>query len=200
MKNIFISIVAFFISLPSYSYVLEAKPITEMLQLIKSTAFTHKEDGLVFGFNSILSCLYISPEFVILKNYCIPNKNYPAKGYTIISAKYGIIDLYQEDLNFAIKHDIQITVFSDVLKDYVNAPFTDSTIEDLNLIFEKLYNQNSPACWSTNFSYSNQVPEVNCTSNEVLKITDWAKETQTITVNDDSWAALFKAVETAINN
>lgn len=206
MKYILISLIVTFSSVAAYSYVLEAKPVADLIRQIQQSKFEHTEDGLVFGFNSIKSCLYINQDLVILKNYCVPKKEYPAKGYTIISLKYGIIDLYQEEINsvvssagnLVIKHDIRISTFSDILKDHLISPLQASTIAGLNETFDKLYYLHDPACWSTNLSnYTNQ-PEVKCSTNEVLNFDPWAKETQAITGDAKSWKQLMEAVEGSI--
>lgn len=198
MKNILISLIVAFSSIAAYSYILEAKPVADLITQIQQSKFEHSEDGLVFGFHSIKSCLYVSQNFVILKNYCVPKKEYPVRGYTIISLKFGIVDLYQEEINSVIKRDIRISTFSEILKDHLNSPLQTSTISILNEILEKLYYLHDPACWSTNLSnYTNQ-PEVKCSTSEVLNFDLWAEETQAITGDDKSWKQLMQAVEISI--
>lgn len=198
MKNIFITVAVLLSSLSSYSYVLEAKSVADMIQTIKETSFEHKEDGMVFGFYSIKSCLYVSHDFAILKNYCVPKKEYPAKGYTIISTKFGIINLYQEETPFFFKRDVQINVFPNVLKDYISFSLDVSTIMELNQILEKMYYQYLPACWSTNASFATGEPVVQCSTDGVLNFDLWAKETQGLTGDPQAWTLLMDTVESAI--
>ena len=183
----------------AFAMALEAKPVSELLRLIETSKFSHKEDGLIFGFVSTQSCLYVSDRVVILKNYCIPAREYPAKGYTIISAEFGIIDLYQEELEAGLKRVVQITAFPDILKDYLSTPLVESKIEGLNEIFEKLYYQNAAACWSTNASYSTGLPVVECSAEDVVNFDTWAAETQSLTGDLSAWKKLIESVETTLN-
>lgn len=188
-----------FSSMPALAVVLEAKPVGELIRLIERSKFSHKEDGLVFGFVSTQSCLYVSDKVVILKNYCVPARDYPAKGYTIISAEFGIIDLYQEELEAVLKRDVQITAFPDILKEYLGMPMLDSKIQGLNEIIEKLYYQNEAACWSTNASYSTGLPVVECSAKNIVNFESWAAETQSLTGDLQAWKKLIESVETALN-
>ena len=199
MKNILMSLLVIFSSVCAYSYVLEARSVVELVKQIEQSKFEHTEDGLVFGFNSIKSCLYINEDFVILKNYCVPKKEYPAKGYSIISLKFGIIDLYQEEINSIIKRDIRISTFADILKDHLSIPLQASTITSLNEILERLYYLRTPGCWSTNFSHYTKQPEAKCSTGEVLNFDLWAAETQSITGDAKNWKQLMSAVENSIS-
>lgn len=188
------------VSSVSSAYTLEAKSVTEMTAQIKNSQFRHVEDGLAFGFNSILSCLYVSPDFAILKNYCVPKKDYPARGYTIISLKNGVIDLYQEKFPEIIKRDIQISTFPDMLKDFIEDPLEKSSIANLNDLLQILYELNGPACWSTNSSYYEAAPVAACNSPDVINFEEWKSETQNLTANSQLWNELFNTIELAILN
>lgn len=184
---------------PALATVLEAKPVGELIRLIEASKFSHKEDGLIFGFFSIQSCLYVSDKLVIIKNYCVPARDYPAKGYTIISAEFGIIDLYQEELQAGLKRDVQITAFPEILKEYLGTPMPDSKIQGLNEILEKLYYRNAAACWSTNASYSTGLPVVECSAENVVNFDTWAAETQALTGDLAAWKKLIESIEKYLN-
>lgn len=186
-------------SISAQAYVLEAKPVGDLMKLIQNSTFKYKETGMAFGFNSIKSCMYVAPGFAILKNYCVPKKEYPAKGFTIISPKFGIIDLYQENLETVFKRDIMITTFPDILKDYINVPVNNEDLAGINKILEKTYYLYGPACWSTNADYNDEKPQVKCSgNNNVIGFDTWASETQAITGDLKSWKNLMEAVETAV--
>lgn len=197
-KIIYILISSLLVSVSASAYILDAKPMDDLLNALKTEKFVHKEDGLIFGFNSIKSCVFASDNFVLIKNYCIPKKDYPAKGYTIISLKFGIIDLYQEKTDFVIKQDIQISTFSDVLKDYLQIPTSKLTIESLNIILEKLYYTYGPACWSSNYSYQTNNAIAACNTDEVSHFQEWANETQTIVNDGKLWNLLLQDIESGI--
>lgn len=177
---------------------LKAKPVAALARLIEESSFIHKEDGLVFGFVSIQSCLFVSEKVIVLKNYCVPARDYPAKGYTIISPEFGIIDFYQEQLEAELKRDILITTFPEILKDYVSDHLSESRIAGLNEIMEKLYYKNDPACWSTNASYDTGNAVVECSADGIIDFDSWAAETQALTGNLSEWKKLLESVEAAL--
>lgn len=190
-----------FSALTGFAYVLDAKPVQKMIDEIKESEFRHVENGLAFGFNSIKSCLYVSADFAILKNYCVPAKEYPAKGFTIFSQKYGVIDLYQENLPSKIlKRDIQITAFSDMLNDFIDRPLKDSKLVQINELSQALYELYGPACWSTNARYEDAQAEVGCNSKEVLNFSEWSSETQKIVLDEQTWKSLMTTVNSALLN
>lgn len=197
-KTFFIFI---FLSLRCFSSSLEARPVADLISLVKMQNFKYVETGLGFGFVSIQSCMYMSEEVIILQNYCFPKKEYPAKGFTIISEKFGVVDLYQEKFEITLKKDIEITSFGENLKKYLKAPYDKISLFELNKIIEKIYYQNEPACWSTNFSYSNGEPVVNCSTelDQILHFENWAKETQAITLDETRWKNLIQEVESKIS-
>jgi len=185
-----------FIPQISLAQELETTSIQDLVYEIETSDFHYKERGMIFGFSTIQSCLYVSENIAIIKNYCFPAKKYPARGMTIISKKHGMIDLYEEQLQGALKRDIQITEFPKVIAPYLSTVFPEMTVNGLSSMIEKLYNQHNPACWSTNFSYYAEGPEANCypgTSN-VLNFERWSEETQTITNDLKSWHALMDTI------
>jgi hypothetical protein len=198
LQKLIIILILTLSTLSAKAVLLEAKPVSDLIASIQSAQFKYKETGMVFGYTTIQSCLYVSQDFVVLKNYCFPKKDYPAQGYTIISPKFGIINLYQENLETVLKRDIQITTFPEILKDYVKAPLNNSDLAGLNKVFETLYYQFGPACWSTNASFSDLQPKVQCSAQEVVGFDLWSQETQKITGDLKSWKNLMKAVESAL--
>ena len=197
MKKIILALctVFYFYSLNAHA-ILEAKSVAAMLTAIEGTTLVYKETGKMFGFDSIESCLFVSADFIVLKNYCFPKKDYPAKGYTIISSKFGMIDLYDEDFGNEIrKHDIQITTFPEPMQQYLKAPLTEATVESLNAIIKDIYYKFGAACWSTNFDYNTHEPVANCNVKGVTDFDVWAAETQAITNDKKAWNDLYDKVE-----
>ncbi len=199
MKLFFIVVALLFSANLSLAAQFEAKPVADLIKLVESGTFVQKEVGLVFGFVSIKSCLYISDEVIILKNYCVPARDYPAKGYTIFSREFGIIDLYEEQIETDLKRDIMISTFPDILKDYLSSSLSSYDITALNEILEKLYYKNDPACWSTNISFDTGLPVVECSAAGVVHFDQWATETQALTGSLDDWKKLIGSVETSLN-
>ena len=75
-----------------------AQPLFQVLNDLESEMFLFKERGRAYGFYSTDSCLYVSKKILIQKDYCYPQKNYPAKSYSIISRKFGWVKVYQEKI------------------------------------------------------------------------------------------------------
>lgn len=183
----------------SQAGVLEAKSVADLLTTIEAETLIYKETGKIFGFDSTQSCLFASPGFIVLKNYCFPKRPYPARSYTIISAKFGMIELYQETLSEKVeKHDVRIDTFPEPMRKYVTGPLTETTIADANKIIESLYNQHGPACWSTNYSWADGTPSAQCNVTDVIDLDLWVNETQTLTSDIDAWAKLLNRIEAKI--
>lgn len=197
MKNLLL-ITAFIITTltSAKAQELKAESINELLGSLESTSFTYKEKGKIFGFMSTQSCLFVGKDFAVFKNYCYPVKEYPAKGFTIISPKYGIIDFYQETESSMIRRDIQITKFPSILVPYIQAPLENSNLPDLSAMIEELHYQYGPACWSTNYSQYTDAAEATCNTTGVIGEEEWKSETQTITNNLELWNKLMSRLET----
>lgn len=202
MKKIILSLAlafCFYGSNVKADNVFEAKSIADLLAAIESNQLTYKETGKTFGFETTQSCIFTSDDFIVLKNYCYPERPYPAKSFTIISAKFGMIDLYQESLGDNIeKRDIRINTFPEPIRKYLAGTLRDSTIESTNAIIEALYYKESAACWSTNFDYREEAPTAQCNVENVLDFDAWAQETQALTGNQDAWNKMFERVQSKL--
>jgi hypothetical protein len=198
MKNLFLLFALLTTSLTAaYGQAYEVRSIKELVSEIRNSKFSYKETGLVTGFNSIQSCMYVASEMVIFKNYCFPKRNYPARGYTIISAKFGMIDIYEEKFDAITKRDILQNEFSKILAPYLRTPFPQTTMNDLNEMIEALYAEYYPGCWSTNWSYYSHIPEAVCSpaAGEVIGFNSWAQETQALTDDVQEWNGFFDIIE-----
>lgn len=195
MKKLFILILLSFSTLAVASAPkLEAPSMRKLLAKIEATNFSYQERGMVFGYRTIQSCMYVGQDLVIIKNYCYPVKQYPARGFTIISPDMGMIDLYEEVLpSQIVKRDFQITQFPEILAPHLRQPFPSSTLEEMSLMIAKLYHQFNPACWSSNYSFSTEEPVASCTvaTEEVQSFKEWAQETQEMTADLNEWYAIM---------
>ena len=203
-KIILTTLFALTLTSSSYAYVLEAGAVKDIVSSIKASKYKYKEHGRIFGYDTIDSCIYVSGDIAILKNYCYPAKTYPAKSFTIISKKYGMIDLYEEDLGAnTLKHDVRISTFPDVLKDYFSGDLNGETIASVNVNLEKLYVLRAPACWSTNYSFEEGKPDVGCYAGgadigNILGLQEWSDETQSLTADTKAWDEMLQAIDAAI--
>lgn len=198
MKKLFIIAVLILNTLTAaYAQKLEAKSMNDLLNDIENAEFTYKETGKIFGFVSTQSCLFVSEDIAIFKNYCFPVRKYPARGFTIISKKYGMIDLYEEQVNpELLKRDIQITQFPEILEPYLGLPFPVATLNDLSSMMEKIHYNYNPGCWSTNYSFYTQTNDANCSvaTGYVEGFDAWSTETQSITLDENSWLELMASI------
>jgi hypothetical protein len=169
----------------------------QLITAIKKSDFTYKGKGLVFGYVSAQSCLYSSPEIIVLKNYCGTGSNYPARGYTIISAKHGMVDIYQERVGSKIRRDLIQTEFAQNLSPYLTTPLPLMSLHGLSDLMEKMYEMFNPGCWSTNWSQYTGQAEAECSSaaGDVRGLEEWIMETQDINGDEKKWQALFETIE-----
>jgi hypothetical protein len=199
MKKLILSIAVCFQVQQAQAAFLEAKPVADLVATIETTQLKYKETGKMFGFNSTQSCLYAGEDFIVVKNYCFPKRPYPAKSFTIISAKFGLIELYQEQLSQEIhKRDVRINVFPEPIRKYITGSLADSTVESASKLIETLHYQYGPACWSTNFDYNYEVPVAKCNTNEVVDFDLWAAETQALTGDNKAYQQLFERIEAVL--
>lgn len=196
MKKLIIVAAFLLTTLSAHAQKLEAKSFNELISTIESTEFTYKETGKLFGYISTQSCLFVSEDIIIFKNYCFPVRNYPARGFTIISKKFGMIDLYEEKLPTILKRDIQISEFPEILSPYLSLPFPVATLADMDSMMEKIHYNYNPGCWSTNFSFYTETNDAACSvaSEYVEGFADWSSETQAITMDEASWLKLMDTV------
>lgn len=191
-------LIALLFSYSSFAQKLEANSFNELIKAIERSEFTYKETGKLYGFISTQSCLHVSEEIIIFKNYCFPVRKYPARGYTIITREWGIIELYEETLSAdLLQRDIKIEEFPVYMAKYLQDPLPTYTLAEFNDIMSEVYPRYNPGCWSTNFSRYSETNEANCHAPgmTVEQFENWAAETQTIVNDEASWFALMDAVE-----
>ena len=200
MKTIILIATLFFSTL-SQAQVLEARPFSDLVKKIEASEFTYKETGKIFGFNSIHSCLFVSEEIVIFKNYCWPVRKYPARGYTIMTREWGITKIYEEQLPHVLLKEIGVDEFPVFMAPYLQSHLPDYSLAELSGIVEELYPRYNPGCWSTNFSKYNEVNEANCSlpAENVVNFPAWAEETQEIVMNEKEWFSLIDRIEAKLN-
>lgn len=197
MKTLIHLIVFSLLSINAHAVTLEAKPVKDLMKEIDTTTFRYTETGMAYGFVTIKSCVYTSPDMIVIKNYCSPKKDYPAKGYTIISKKFGLIEFYQEDIDSEIlKRDVRIDGFPAVIAPYLKANLDGQKLTTINNFLESMNNKRDPACWSTNFSFYTESNEAACYEANISEFPEWETETQELTHDAKAWAQLIKTLET----
>ena len=196
MKTLIQLIVICLLSINAQALALTAPPVKDLMAEIAITKFKYTESGLAYGFVIIKSCVYTSPDMIVLKNYCYPKKDYSAKGYTIISKKFGLVEFYQEEINADIlKRDVALNGFPEMIAPFLNANLSRQKLTTINN-FLKSYNAKlDPACWSTNYSFHTNAEDVACYKTDIAEYPAWSEETQTLLSNQKDWLQLIKTLE-----
>lgn len=193
MKYITTLILVALFTTTTQAQLLEAKPVALALESALKAKLKYVETAKVSGYATTASCLYTSGDLIVIKNYCSPKKEYPAKSYTIISAKFGMIHLYQEVVDAELlKRDVRIDMFPVYLQKQLKPNLANYKIADINTILDNKQNAQLPGCWSTNFSFYTEQADANCSSNNVQDFDQWAAETQKMTADAKYWATLFE--------
>lgn len=196
MKTLITLIVFGLLSINAQAAEFDAKPVKDLMTEIKATRFKYSETGMAFGFVNIKSCVYTSENMIVIKNYCSPKKEYPAKGYTIISKKFGLIEYYQEQLSpEVLKRDIRIDAFAETIAPFVKASLANQKLPAINNFLQHMNDMRSPGCWSTNFSFYTEDKDVACYKTDIAEYPAWAKETQDITNDIKAWSELIQDME-----
>jgi hypothetical protein len=197
MKQITLLLLAALFTSTTQAQLLEAKPLAQALEMALKTKLNYIETAKVLGYSSTSSCLYTSDDLIVIKNYCFPKREYPAKSFTIISAQFGVVQLYQETIDADLeKHDVRIDIFPAHLQQILEPKLNLYKISDVNKIFEKNESERFPGCWSTNFSFYTEKPDANCSRGiEVQNFTNWAAETQKLTADTKQWATLIEKLD-----
>lgn len=198
MKKLLATLLIILSTASAEATLLEAKPFRDLLQVIQTTDLKYTETGMAFGYNTIKSCVYTSDSLIVIKNYCFPKRNYPAKGYTFISPKFGLIDLYHEQLDVdLLKRDVRLEVFPEPLAPFVKGSLKNLTLADINKIIETTHYKYGPSCWSTNYSFYTNKEEAKCNvpTADVVDFDLWATETQTLTADQKAWLTLIDQLE-----
>lgn len=194
----FIHIIVFgLLSINARAATLSALPVKDLMKEIDVTRFKYSETGMAYGFENIKSCVYTSENMIVIKNYCSPKKDYPAKGYTIISKKFGLIEFYQEQLDADfLQRDIRLNEFPEVIAPHVKPSLANQKLPAINNFLEKMNNNREPACWSTNYSFYTDGADVNCYMTDIKEYPAWAQESQNIVLDLADWSKLIKDLET----
>jgi hypothetical protein len=188
------ALLALFLSLPIQAEGLTAIPFRQVLSTAVEESYSFRGRGLLFGYFSTESCLWVSKTVLLVEHYCHPKRNYPARAITLWSRKFGQVYLYEEKLSQLNKHDITLGQFPGYLQAYFPRDLRNLSISDLNGIMEKLYQARNPACWSTNYDRYSGQPGQNCFGTEIQRFPAWAADAGWLVGNPEEWNASFRAL------
>jgi hypothetical protein len=168
-----------------------AVPFSEILQRAQSPAFSFREKGRLFGYYSTDSCLWTSCDLVIVEHYCDSGQTDRARSLTLWSRDFGMVHLYEEEYGGVRKRDIEITQFPEALAPYLPADMNAFSVETMNGILEKLYQQPFPSCWSSSFDPYSLKPDADCYLVEPSLYSPWIQETQGIVNDEGRWNSAY---------
>ena len=164
--------------------------IDSVLDYVAERDFVYLGKTLLFGYDSLESCVWGAADALLVKHYC-DARNIPARALTLWSRDLGTIELYEEKFTTVVKRDWIQDEFPAALAGYFPADWRDVEPAELSSIMEKLYRRSNPACWSTSFSYYTQAPEAKCYLTEISRYRDWAADTQAMVNDPQAWAAVY---------
>lgn len=128
-----------------------AQPLNQSLDQIGSQSFVFLERGLRRGFFSIQSCLFRGEDVLLVQNYCFPQRHYPARGLTLLSRSFGVIEFYEESQAGDFSREVRLLAFPQDLRELLEKEPSDMNLQDLNRLLEKMTRNDLPACWSSDF-------------------------------------------------
>lgn len=154
----------------------------ELLEYVKNHEFKSIGKAKVYGFHSTESCLSIHGEVLLVRNYCNDTKKYPAKGYYIISPKWGLHYLYEEILPGDIyARDVNLDSFPETVSAYWEGEELD--LNSALRLLEYLGKDYGPGCWVTNYSRYTDSPQSECFQADINLYPHWKTESEKM-VND----------------
>jgi hypothetical protein len=196
-----LSSLLFLFSSVSFAQTVEAPLTKDIINKVMSSEFQFKGKGKIFGYESTESCLFLSNDIAIIKNYCLKDKNYPARSFVILSQDFGIIELYEERLYYLIKKDIRLWGFQEILKKELISGFSEASLSSMSNVIEKIYTNHLPGCWSTNFDKMLRGSESRCSKSlSVSNFEMWSEETQDIVDSEKGWDQLVDSIATKLNH
>ena len=174
---------------------LTALPLNEVLAQMESTNLTPLGHGMVFGFESIESCLFGGEDLLVTVNYCYPKRNYPARSVVFWSKRFGVIELYEETLSPKItKRDVRINEFPELVQNIFSLDFGSINFETVNSVSRKLYERDNPACWVTNFDQNEEAPSADCRKADPKLFEPWIENSRKLVDLPRAWNEAFSRV------
>lgn len=190
------SIAAFLPMWSAYAQNSAFQPMSVIRQAVLDSEFTYVDHGLLFGFNSLESCVWISERIVAVQHYCFPAGSYVARSLALWSLDFGVVEFYEEDLGSVSKRDITLEEFPASLNGFLPNDLSFVRASTISSLREKFYNQENPACWVTNYDwYTNGAPAVGCYLFSAANIpSEWKAEAQNLTGNAAAWNMFYEEI------
>ncbi|MCC7404618.1 MAG: hypothetical protein IT288_09505 [Bdellovibrionales bacterium] len=171
-----------------------AVPVAEVIRQMAAQSLPRQDQALVFGYDSLQSCLYSNDHLSVFRHYCYPVGSYPARAYTVISPELGAIYFYEEDLGDTVLREIAIEIFPDDLPLYGEESFAGWKIKDWNGLFSFFYDAQNAACWATNYSRYTKQPEARCYQDDISNYPAWSQEAMAIVSDVNAWNQILETL------
>lgn len=193
IKSLVIALMGFF-ALVNGAQARTAVPVADVVHQLAAQPLLRQDQALVFGYDSLQSCLYSNDKISVLRHYCYPAGSYPARAYTVISPDFGMVYFYEEDLGDTILREIAIDIFPDDLPLYGEDSFAGWKIKDWNGLLAFFYDAQNAACWATNYSRYSHQPEARCYQDDISNYPAWSQEAMAIVSDVDAWNKILETL------
>ena len=190
-----LSFLAFLLPLAGSAHALTAPSLAEIMARVERASFAPRGHFLLFGHESIESCAYAAPGILVFDSYCYPAKAYPARALTIWSKELGEVELYEQDLDGGkFWRDVRLNEFPESVQQMFSFDFETVDSGAINGVFQKFYEQDNPACWSTSIDFNSGKPEAGCLKARIQDFPAWEKETQALVLDSAAWNAFYERI------
>ncbi|MCB9026334.1 MAG: hypothetical protein H6625_08460 [Bdellovibrionaceae bacterium] len=157
----------------------------EIIKTVENSIFTKLGKTQLYDFFSSESCLFISGDILLIRNYC-EDEDIPAKSYYVISPQWGYHYFYEETLPGDIfLRDVTIVSFPEVVTSYWDgAPLN---LAEAAKLIEYLGQDNGPGCWVTNYSKYTKGPHSDCHKDDIAKYPIWRNQSEKLVHSYSLW-------------
>ncbi len=169
---------------PSLEWERSALSLEQSLEEIQSQNFVFRERGLRWDFFSIQSCLFAGEQVLMVQNYCFPQRSYPARGMTLFSRSFGVLEFYEETQGGEYFREIRLLAFPQDLSGVLEKDPSDMSLQDLNRLLQRMRSLDLPACWSSNSGFSEPGA---CYREDPLTHQPWLEEAQVLIDKRHLW-------------
>lgn len=166
----------------------------EIIRKVEASTFINLGKTQLFDFFSSESCLFLSNDTLLIRNYCDDGANVPAKSYYLISPTWGYYYFYEENLpGDVILRDVTIVSFPELINSYWDG--SPLTLTEATQLVEYLGRDNGPGCWVTNYSKYKKGPDSACYQEDIAKYPHWRSQSELLVNSYSLWKDSLQKLE-----